>query len=226
MSATRIHFEEQLESLRQQLVRMGRAADHMVALAMRALEDQDVELATRVVASDDELDALDLEIETECLRLIALQQPMARDLRLIGTAMKMITDLERVGDNAVDVAKAARKLARDGGMEVPSDILEMGRAVRQMLEDVLQAFLREDLELVDKVVRADDAVDALYHAVRDHLHSVMVRSPDLVVRASYLLFAAYYLERMADHIVNIAERVHYNVTGRLTQLAKSHQPNT
>jgi phosphate transport system protein len=223
MAATRLQFEEQLEELRHRLLEMGSAADNMVDLSIRALMEQDVELAEQVIAADDAIDEQDLQIETDCMRLIALQAPVARDLHLVGTALKAITDLERIGDHAVDIAKVARKLARDTFFKPLVDIPRMASSVRQMLRDAMASFVNHDLDLVDSVVAADDRVDEMFHHIRDELHSVMRRDPSLVVQASYLLFVAHYLERIADHTVNIAERVYYAETGRLAQLAKSHK---
>jgi len=223
MSATRSQFEEELEKLRHRLLEMGSDADAMVALAMRALTEQDLSLAEEVIRRDDTVDNLDIQIESDCMRLIALQQPVARDLRLIGTALKVITDLERIGDHAVDIAKVARKLIRDGLYKMLVDLPRMATQVRNMLNDAMSAFVNHDLMLVDKIVADDDQIDTLYHQVRDELHAIMRRDPSLVVQASYFLFVAHYLERIADHIVNIAERIYYVETGVLAQLAKSHK---
>lgn len=223
MSATRTQFEEQLEALRLRLLEMGSLSDEMVATAMQALIEQNVPLAEQVIARDDVVDALDIAIETDCMRMIALQQPLARDLRLIGTALKVITDLERISDHAVDIAKVARKLARDTFLKPLVDLPRMSVSVRQMLRDALQSFITHDLSLVHQVVEADDEIDVLFHHIRDDLHAAMKRDPGVVVQASYLLFVAHYLERIADHTVNIAERVHYVETGDLIQLAKSHK---
>lgn len=223
MAATRLQFGEQLEALRHRMLEMGSAADNMVGLAVRSLTEQNIELAETVIAADDEIDRLDIEIETECMRLIALQAPVARDLHLVGTALKAITDLERIGDHAVDIAKVARKLARDTFFQPLVDIPRMATHVRQMLRDAMAAFVNHDLGLVEKVVEDDDDVDILFHQLRDELHAVMRRDPALVVQASYLLFVAHYLERIADHTVNIAERVFYAETGTLAQLARSHK---
>jgi phosphate transport system protein len=222
MSSTRTQFEIELEELRRQLLEMGSGADRMVADAMQSLADQDVLLAERVIAGDDRIDDLDIAIEAHCMRLIALQAPVGRDLRLVGTALKAITDLERIGDHAVDIAKVARKLTRDTFYTHLVDLPRMADAVRSMLRDAMSAFVNHDLELVDEVVRADDEIDRLFHELRDELHNVMRSDPNLVVQASYLLFVAHYLERIADHTVNIAERVCYVETGKLSQLAHSH----
>lgn len=223
MTAVRLHFEQDLDRLSQRLLEMGIDADNMLVLAMRALTEQNIELAEAVIASDDTVDELDLQIEVECMRLIALQQPAARDLRLVGTALKVITDLERIGDHAVDIAKVARKLAHQTFYKPLVDLPRLAESVRQMLKDALSAFINHDLGLVEKVVAADDGVDLQFHQMRDELLLAMQMDASLVVQASYLLFVAHYLERIADHTVNIAERVYFVETGNLTQLARSHK---
>lgn len=223
MSGTRMHFLEELESLRSQLLEMGSIADSMVAQAIEALTSQDTALAEEVIRRDDEVDSQDLAIEAECMRLIALQQPLARDLRLVGTAMKVITDLERIGDHAVDIAKIARKLARDTFFKQLVDLPHMADRVRFMLHSAMYALVNHDLELVATVIATDDEVDDLFHVIREELLAAMRRDSNVVVQGSYLLFVAHYLERIADHAVNIAERVYYVETGSLSPLAKSHQ---
>jgi phosphate transport system protein len=195
----------------------------MLDLAMQALTKQNVEIAEQVISGDDVIDDLDIRIEMEAMRIIALQQPVARDLRLVGTAIKVISDIERIGDHAVDIAKVARKLARDTFFKPLADIPYMADRVRAMLREALTAFVTHDLDLVRRVVAADDEIDDLFHKLRDELHAAMSRDANLVVQASYLLFVAYYLERVADHIVNIAERVYYVETGKLEQLARTHK---
>jgi phosphate transport system protein len=223
MYITRTQFEAQIELMRDQVLAMGSATDRMVGQAVQALTEQSLPLAEEVIAEDDKIDAMDLEIEEECIRLIALQAPVAHDLHVIGSALKTITDLERIGDHAVDIAKVARKLAKDTFHQPLVDIPRMAESVRRMLRDALTAFVNHDLEMVNVVVAADDEVDTLFHQLRDELHAVMRRDPNLVVQASYLLFVAHYLERIADHTVNIAERVYFAETGTLAQLAKSHK---
>ncbi|HEV2472416.1 MAG TPA: phosphate signaling complex protein PhoU [Chthonomonadales bacterium] len=222
IAVTRVEFAEELQTLRERLLEMGADADAMLDKAMRALTTRNVALAEQVIEQDDVLDRLDLDIEAECMRLIALQQPMARDLRLIGTCLKATTDLERIGDHAVDIAKVARKLAQGIFYKPLVDLPVMAAKVRTMLKQALTSFVDHNLELVKTVVKEDDEVDTLFHNVRDELHSNMKRDPALVVQGTYLLFVAHYLERIADHIVNIAERVHYVETGNLAQLAESH----
>ena len=223
MYITRTQFEARLQQLRNRMLAMGSAADRMVEQAVQALSAKDLALAERVIADDDQIDAMDLEIEQECLSLIALQAPVAHDLHVIGSALKAITDLERIGDHAVDIAKVARKLANDVPYAPLVDVPLMAGRVRQMLRDALTALVNHDLKLVDVVVESDDEVDTLYHRLRDELHAAMRQDPAVVVQASYLLLVAHYLERIADHTVNIAERVYFAETGELAQLAKSHK---
>ncbi|HJP82718.1 MAG TPA: phosphate signaling complex protein PhoU [Fimbriimonadaceae bacterium] len=220
MPLTRTQFLEELETLRNLLLEMGSLADRAVAEAMRSLTERDSTVAERVINRDDEIDEMDLRIETECMRLLALQHPLASDLRLVATAIKIITDLERIGDHAVDIAKVARKLSGFHSKGPLADLPKMANAVRKMLRTALDAFVKHDLNMVEEAVQADDQVDDLFHSIRDDLHRVMQENPELVVEASYSLFVAHYLERMADHAVNIAERVHFAETGELAQIAK------
>lgn len=223
---TRSQFESELDGLRSTLLEMGAIVDRMVATAIEALTESDIAAAERVIVDDDAVDDLDLQIEHQCMRLLALQQPMARDLRLIGTVLKVITDLERIGDHAVDTAKVARKLAKAGFSRPLVDIPKIADVARSMLRNALEAFVQHDLTLVSKVIDSDDLVDELFHRYRTEIHESMKKDPSIVVEGSYLLFVCHYLERIADHAVNIAERVHYVETGELVQLAKSHKTHS
>lgn len=222
MSTTRTQFDEELERLHAMLLAMGAMADQALFQAMRALEHHDVAIAEAVLANDDDIDQMDIQIEIECLRMIALQQPNSRDLRLIGAAIKVVTDLERIGDHAVDIAKVARKLGSPVGERYLRDLSQMGDAVRGMLRSVLESLVHHDLSLADSVIDADDEVDDLFHAIRSGLQDAMQENPEFVFEGSYLLFVSYYLERIADHAVNIAERVYYVEIGDLMPLERRH----
>lgn len=222
-SHARHALEEELQALERSLLEMGSLADSMVTRAVDALCALDVEAANDVVRSDDIVDRLDIEIEGRCLRLLALQQPMAGDLRVIGTAMKMITDLERIGDLAVDIAKTARKVEGDLGTTDFIDLRKMSDVALRMLRLALEAFVRRDLEIVAQVCQMDDEVDDLYRTLRGQIHNRMRQNPGEDVAASWLLLSIHHLERVADHAVNIAERVAFMVTGKLEQLASSHK---
>ena len=222
MRRTRQAFDEQLQELEGRLVEMGRFVASMLEKAVRALTEQDVELAREAIADDDRADEMDLEIEQHCMRLLALQQPMSRDLRTIGTVMKVIADVERIGDYSVDIAKTAIKLADTEYFRPLEDIPRMAEMVRAMLGRALEALVGHDLELVAQVVDCDDAVDKLWYKVLDDVERVMQERSEVVPQAVALLLVARYLERVADHTVNIAERTAYMETGRLETLAASH----
>jgi phosphate transport system protein len=226
MRRTRQAFDEQLQELEGRLVEMGRFVASMLEKAVRALEEHDVELAREAIAEDDRADEMDLEIEQHCMRLLALQQPMSRDLRTIGTVMKVIADVERIGDYSVDIAKTAIKLADTEYFRPLEDIPRMAEMVRAMLRRALEALVAHDLELVAQVVECDDAVDKLWYKVLDDVERVMQERPEVVPQAVALLLVARYLERVADHTVNIAERTAYMETGRLETLAPSHRADS
>jgi phosphate transport system protein len=206
-------LEHDLDMLKLELLSMGAFVESMLDRAIRALAHHDAYLAQRVIADDDIADDQDLQIEQHCMRLLALQQPMSRDLRTIGTAMKVIADVERIGDYCVDIARAALLLADTSYFKPLVDIPRMGTLVSDQLRLALQALVHEDLDLVREVIDRDDAVDVLWYALLDELNGLMEQRPELVRQAVQLILVARYLERIADHVVNIAERVAYMVTG-------------
>jgi len=216
MSATRTQFDQSLRDLRQRVIEMGAVAEDMLRAAVRVLQSPDEEAAREVIRKDDRLDQMDIEIEMQCFRLIALENPVARDLRLIGTAVKMIADLERIGDYAVDIAKIARRLARMGTLYKPIiDIQRLADMACALVRSAVRSFAEGDLALVQETAKGDDAVDDLFHQQRDHIIAEMKRDPEMAFFGVYLSFAAKYLERAADHACNIAERVAYVETGEL-----------
>jgi len=223
MRRTRQAFDEQLAELEQRLLRMGEFVETMLEKAGRALVTHDTKLAKEAIAADDTADDMDLEIEQHCMRLLALQQPMSRDLRTIGTVMKVIADVERIGDYSVDIAKTAIELAQTEYYKPLEDIPQMVEITRWMLRQALEALVAHDLTLVAKVIERDDEVDRLWYRIREQVEEVMQARPEVVPQAVALLLVARYLERVADHTVNIAERVAYMETGRLEALAPSHR---
>ena len=223
MRRTRQAFDEQLAELEQRLLRMGEFVETMLEKAGRALVTHDTKLAKEAIAADDTADDMDLEIEQHCMRLLALQQPMSRDLRTIGTVMKVIADVERIGDYSVDIAKTAIELAQTEYYKPLEDIPQMVEITRWMLRQALEALVAHDLTLVAKVIERDDEVDRLWYRIREQVEEVMQARPEVVPQAVALLLVARYLERVADHTVNIAERVAYMETGRLEVLAPSHR---
>ena len=221
MLETRQTFHEELAALDQQILHMGRLTGGMVADAVASLQQGDVLLAEMVIGQDDIVDAIDIDIETRCMRLLALQQPMARDLRQIGTALKVITDLERIGDHAVDIAKISRKLSTQFFLRKPLvDAGPLARMAQTMLSQSMEALVRHDDELAGKICADDDHVDEAYKHLREELFAISQRQPELTAAASYMLLAIVYLERIADHATNIAERVHYVETGHRELLAR------
>lgn len=219
----RLGFGQEMIELEHDLLEMASRAESMVGQAVHALVNLDAPLALEVIQRDDEIDERDLAIEVRCLRLLALQQPMAGDLRAIGTAMKMTTDIERIGDLSVDIAKIALKIEKELGSTGYVDIPKMANHAQTMLRQGLEAFVKRDLDIVTSVCEMDDTVDQLYRDIREQIHENMRHHPDQVVAASWLLLAIHHIERIADHAVNIAERVSFMVTGQLKQLARSHR---
>jgi phosphate transport system protein len=216
-------FYDELKQLEHDLLEMGSRAESMVSQAVDSLYRLDTTLAKEVILRDDEIDDRDLAIEGQCLRLLALQQPMASDLRIVGTAMKMITDIERIGDLAVDIAKICLKIDKELGDSQFIDIPRMAGLARAMLREGLEAFVKHDLDMVREVCEKDDEVDELYRQLRAQIHDNMRTHPENVVTDSWLMLAIHHVERIADHSVNIAERVSFMVTGQLEQLASSHR---
>ncbi len=219
----RTQFIGEIGILQEKILEMATCADFMIITSVEALMSGDLNQIDAVVQQDDVVDRLDIEIEAKCLNLIATQQPVARDLRVIGTALKIITDIERIADYAVDIAKIGRRLHKHEEIYRPLvDLPRLTNLTRAMLHDALQAFVRHDLALVEKVIQDDDLVDNLYHDMRDDLTRIIYQESHRSIIALNLMFAAKYLERVSDHVVNIAERVYFIEKGELHQLAASH----
>jgi phosphate transport system protein len=224
MSATlRQHFDSDLSALQLEVLRMGTYVVEMLDLATKALLEQNTELAGRVVDMDDLADTMDLQIEQSCLRLLALQQPMSRDLRTISSALKIITDLERIGDFSVDIAKTARRMANENYLRPMVPISGMAAAVKALVREALQAYVDHDLDRVHHAIRMDDEVDDYYDRIFTELMQHVERDPSLYRQAIWFSHVLHFLERMADHAVNVAERVSYMVTGEFTDFAHHRQ---
>jgi phosphate transport system protein len=209
------HFHDQLGDLKQRLLEMSEAAEDLVERSIRALLDKDTEAAEAVVAGDSVLNRLEIDIEQSAVSLLALQQPMARDLRFIIGAIKISSDLERVGDHAVNIAESASRLVQAGATIVPTPELEdMARRARQMLSDALDAFIKSDGTLGREVCRADDAVDALHNSIFRILLTHMMADARTISPALELLLVSRNLERIADLATNIAEDAVYLAEGK------------
>jgi len=211
---TRHSFDQELESLREDLLRMGTLVSNAIQDAVQSLAKQDLALAKKVIGSDDVIDKLEEDIEDRCMVLIARQQPLARDLRIIGTGLKITTDLERMGDHAYDIASVTLKLANQPLIKPLVDIPRMASKVENMLKDSLTAYFELDIARAEKVCQADDDVDSLYQQVFRELLTFMMEDPRTITQATQLLFVARYLERIGDHCTNIAEWTIYMVTGQ------------
>lgn len=216
----RRNFEDQLSELQADLLRLGRFVQEAHGKAMDSLVRQDLPAAKQVIGDDDIADDMTFGIQGRSMQLLALQQPMARDLRIIASALRIVIDLERIGDHAADIAKITRSLAGHGSFRLPVDLPRLSELARAMIGDALQAFVKHDTELAVQVARADDAVDDLCDVCQRELMDIMREDPSRVEQATRLLLVARSLERVADHATNIAEQVYFVETGELRQLAR------
>ena len=208
----RTRFEEQLTRLNAELIDMGTLIEHAIVESTQALGARDVVRARTVMALDRDIDQKEREIESQCLKLLLQQQPVARDLRQISAALKMITDMERIGDQAADVAEIVTMLT--GGHEGElHQIQEMGTETVKMVRGAIDAFVRRDLTLAEWVIDMDDKVDGLFVAAKDALIELLRRDAGAGELALDLLMISKYLERIGDHAVNIAEWVVFAITG-------------
>lgn len=214
----RTEYTEQLKNLKIKLLKMGSMVQQIVEESLQALLQQDMEKARSIHLLDDRIDELEMEIEKECMNLIALQQPMARDLRTIGTILKAITDLERMGDHAVNIAKQTELIGTDPFIKPLVDIPRMARLAEAMVSKCLDAFVKEDVEMAREVAHDDDEVDELYEQIYVELLEMMIRDQRIIKQAINLLLIGRFLERIADHSTNIGERVIYMVTGERVEI--------
>jgi len=218
VSSTRHAFDRSLAELQQEILRMGSLVEQAIYNSVHSLATQDVQLAEQVISGDQVIDHLETDIEDKCLKLIATQQPIAKDLRSISTGFKIITDLERMADHAVDIARITKRLAGQPLIKPLVDIPRMAKITQQMVKDGLDAYVRADVELAKQLCVADDEVDHIYSQIFRELLTYMMEDPRTITQATYLLFVGRYIERIADHATNIAERVIYLVTGERRDL--------
>lgn len=209
------HFDEELADLKTKLLRMAAQTEDQIDKALTALVTRDSALAREVIERDHEINALDVEIDEESIRLLALHQPAARDLRLVTTAMKIATELERISDLAENVCERTIELNEEPQLKPYIDIPMMGNMARMMVKQSIDAFVKDDAALARKVLTDDDYVDDLMEQLFRELLSFMIEDTQTISRAIRLSFIAKYLERMADHATNIAELVVYLVEGKI-----------
>jgi phosphate transport system protein len=207
-------FENQLAKIRATILEMGGLVESQIGQAMRALIERDEALARATIARDHTVNRFDVEVDDLCLKTLALHQPAARDLRLITTALKITTDLERIGDLAAQIAERALELAAELPVKPYIDLPRMADFARNMVHRSLDAFVREDAELALAVCNSDDAIDKLHEQLFRELLSFMVENPQTISRAMRLLFVSKSLERVGDHATNIGEMVIFMVKGR------------
>ena len=208
------HFQEQLELLKARLLEMGGLAEEQVRQAVNGLVHRDRDLIARVLTSDDRLNALHIELDNRCFTLLALYQPMAVDLRAIVSAVKINTDLERVGDLAVNIAEAAQRYVAHPPVKKLIDIPRMANIAQTMLRDALDAFVRRDTELAQQVLNEDDALDALKTQIFRELLTYMLQDASTIQPALDLILISRHLERIGDHATNIAEDVIFMVSAK------------
>jgi phosphate transport system protein len=209
------HFERDLEELKEQLLRMGGRAEGIILKAVDALRRRDAALAREVFADDKVIDRLELDIDDRCLRLLALQQPLARDLRFITAALKISNDLERVGDHAVNIAGSALQLAGESLLRLLPDIPRMAELASGMLHEALDAFVRDDADTARRICERDDEVDQLNRKVFREMIDQMVADPATISRAMELVLVARNLERVGDMATNVAEEVVFIAEARV-----------
>ena len=208
------HFQEELEQLKTRLLEMGGLAEEQVRIAIKGLVDRDHALIDRVLSGDEPLNAMHIEIDNRCFTLLALFQPMAADLRTIVAAVKINTDLERVGDLAVNIAEAARRYVAHAPVKKLIDIPRMATIAQTMLRDALDAFVRRDTELAQEVLNEDDRLDSLKTQIFRELLTYMLQDPGTIEPALDLILISRHLERIGDHATNVAEDVIFIVSAK------------
>jgi len=208
-------LDNELRKLKENILILSCLVEEGIRKSVKALIERDSELAKQVISRDNAINGLEVEINEECIKLIALRQPMAKDLRFITTAMKISTDLERMGDFAVNIAERAIELNQEPFLKPFVHIPKMAEITESMVEDAINAFVKEDIDLCYDVIKRDDQVDELLQNNHNELFGLMVKNPDIIPLALKRMFIAKYLERIADHATNIAEMVIYMVEGKM-----------
>ncbi|MCK8500396.1 phosphate signaling complex protein PhoU [Myxococcus fulvus] len=207
-------FEQDLRDLREKLLAMGAKVEGLIVQSMRALTDRDSALAEKVVAADKDVNRLEVEIDELCRRILALRQPAASDLRLITTALKIVTDLERIGDLAVNIAERSMDLNQVPPLAPYVDTPRLAELAQQQVKRSLDAFVSNDVAKAEEVLQGDDLLDALFLKIFNELLAYMMEDSRNIRRATALMFIAKHLERIGDHALNVAEMVVYMVRGK------------
>jgi phosphate transport system protein len=211
-------FDAELDSLHNALIRMGSKVEEQIDKCINALVNHDEKLAEQIIADDDIVDKMETDIEENCIKLIAKQQPLAIDLRKIFTAIKIVTDLERIADHAVDIAKITIKLKDEKYIKPLIDIPRMSDIVQDMIKGSLEAYLKLDVKLAEEVCEKDDIIDGIYKQVFRELLTYMMEDASTINQATQFLFVCKFLERVGDHVTNICEWIVYLVSGEYKDL--------
>lgn len=214
----RTGFDSALESLHDDLLRMGSIVEKQIYQCIEALIKQDEKLSEQIIKNDDLVDNLQKEIEDKCIKLIAKEQPLATDLRIIFTTTKLVTDLERMADYAVDIAKITIRLKNEKFIKELVDIPKMGKIVNEMIRKGLDAYVTADEKMAYDVCKMDDQIDGLYKSIFTEMLNLMIKNSANINQITQLLFVCKYLERVGDHVTNICEWTIYLVTGELKDL--------
>jgi len=209
----RKNFNEEIKRLKNEMLKMGSMVEEAIRKSIKALENQDLKLAGQVLEQDDEIDKYEIELEEMCTKLIALQQPVARDLRTIIVISKLATDLERIGDHACNIASQALHIGKEEFIKPLIDIPRMTEIVTTRLRKSLDAFVKQDVELAAVVAKEDEKVDIFDEQILRELLTFMMEDPSTIKQAIALMFISRFLERIGDHSTNICERVIYMKTG-------------
>jgi phosphate transport system protein len=212
-----LHMQRELDKLKRKVLSLSALAEESLQKAVEALEERDAALARRIIEADYEIDQMEVEVEEDCLKLLALYQPVAIDLRFIIATIKINSDLERIGDLAVNIAERAEYLATHGRVDVPFDFAGMADKARAMVARALDALVNMDARLARQVCAADDEVDAMNREMYDKVKDTMRKHPEWIDQLVHILSTSRHLERVADHATNIAEDVIYMIEGEIVR---------
>jgi len=215
----RMHFSRELEKIKKQILSLGAKVEEQVRMATQAVETHDAELAIQIIKSDYDIDEMEVEIEEDCLKILALHQPVAVDLRFLIAVIKINNELERIGDQAVNIAERVDAICRGAQLDFFFDYSSMGEKVQDMLKWSLDALVNMDYDLAFSVVMRDDEVDKIKHDAYDRIKQAMGEHPDKLGELINLLLISRHLERLADHATNIAEEVIYLIEGEIIRHA-------
>jgi phosphate transport system protein len=208
------HYEQQLRVLKEKLLVMSHQAEQMIADAIRALVERRPSVAEEVIKSDDDMDRLEIEIDNLCFEILALEQPVASDLRFLATALKIVKDIERIGDTAVNIAERSIELIQEPELKPLIDVPIMAQAAQKILKESLDAFVNSNVDQAERVITNDKQIDIMYEQIFRELLTYMLEDPRTISRCLKLIFIAKNLERVGDHSANIAEMVVFLVRGQ------------